>query len=392
MDTILFLLFSFALSAGVTAIAVKAARGLSLLSHPVERSSHSIPTPQVGGVGICAAFLVALMVLPILARHGSGAELAGGGDSVGGMVAPRAMLILMILLGFGIGLLDDIYHYSASKKIGGLLLLAAVPLGWGISLDGFRFEEFDGWSMGVVLGGILAVGWIFFFVNAYNFMDGANGQSGLFALNALGWWLVFWTMRSEYFEPPEFTHRYVLFLSIGLGGAILGFLVWNFPKAMTFMGDSGSLPLGAILAVLPLTLAANSLDLLIAHGMPLLLFVYDVLYTLVRRLKRRENVFVAHRSHLYQRLLIATDWSHARLLAFHLPFFLLSGLVGFFYYTSMLGRPFTDEPAAISPFLSPAFARAATAAAAVGLVGVYTALVLTIEKSSKDQFGKRSKP
>jgi UDP-N-acetylmuramyl pentapeptide phosphotransferase/UDP-N-acetylglucosamine-1-phosphate transferase len=114
--------------------------------------------------------------------------------------------------------------------------------------------------------------------------------------------------------------------------AVLGFLPWNFPRALTFMGDSGSLPLGGILALMAAWGGRDSLDSLLAHLFPLSLFIYDVLFTVVRRARRGENLMAAHRGHLYQRMLIATHWSHARLLAFHLPYYLATGALGLGYH------------------------------------------------------------
>src|SRR5207237_8596675 len=92
--------------------------------------------------------------------------------------------------------------------------------------------------------------------------------------------------------------------------ASAGFLLHTWSPARSFMGDVGSTFLGFTLAVVPLLSGAGRRDALI----PALIvwpFVFDSVFTFLRRLGKRENVFAAHRSHLYQRLTIA-GWSHAR--------------------------------------------------------------------------------
>ena len=91
-----------------------------------------------------------------------------------------------------------------------------------------------------------------------------------------------------------------------------------------------------------LYLSQGNLTQMIGFCLPLSMYIYDVGYTLVRRSRRGENLFTAHRSHLYQRLLIATGWSHARLLVFHMPFYLATGasMLVFFHDTRWGNRFF----------------------------------------------------
>ena len=201
-----------------------------------------------------------------------------------------------------------------------LMVLAAVPVFTGHFIWVDFFHHFP-WARG--LGLLLSFLWILFFTNAFNFMDGVNGQAAVFAINFLFWMVPSFVLAWPCNLPAA------RFLAGG-GGALLGFLVWNFPRARTFMGDSGSLPVGALMAVIAIDAGVAMLNLA-WYAVPLIIlspFLYDVVYTLCRRLSRRENIFLAHRSHLYQRLLVATGWSHVRLLAFHLPIWVLAGVLG----------------------------------------------------------------
>jgi len=391
-----FILFAgtAALSAAITGLAVFVARRLQLLAHPVARSSHAVPTPQVGGVGICIALGVALVAVPALARRMG--EAPTPAPFAPDYYDSRWAVIAVLALGLALGLLDDILHMAAVPKLMGQIVLAAAPLLLGIS---FAYAAFPGTEpyrttglapsvrLGIWIGGALAFLWILFFLNAFNFMDGVNGQSGFFALNALFWWAVIWLMRaSESGIRQELVLREVFLPLSAAAGAVLGFLFWNFPRARTFMGDSGSLPLGAALATMAVAASIFHLDVFVAFCFPLALFIYDVLYTLAWRASRGENLLTAHRSHLYQRLLIATGWSHARLLAFHLPFYLFSGLAGAVYFSSLAGYQWAchNPRAGLCRWIPPEGIRIACLVFLALLLLAYTLLVWRFEKGRKE--------
>ncbi len=153
-----------------------------------------------------------------------------------------------------------------------------------------------GW-VGVVLTFI----WIVALTNAYNFMDGIDGLAGGQAVTAgLGWAILGWLGN----QPLAGT------LALLAGSGSLGFLGHNWPPAKIFMGDVGSAFLGYTFAAIPVLFYSLSgpgtsgavpvLGVLLVWP-----FVFDAVFTFLRRLKARENVFTAHKSHLYQRLVTA---------------------------------------------------------------------------------------
>jgi len=363
INTILaaFLPATAGLSAVLTGLAIPAARRLRLLAHPVERSSHAVPTPQVGGVGICLALLSALVFLPkILPQH----ALAPG-TPAGNL---RLAIVGIAALGLVIGLLDDIKTLGALPKLAALILLSVVPVWFGISFSSADLPFAGRLGFGPWLGGALAVCWMVFFINAFNFMDGANGQSGVFALNALVWsTLVGIAGAGIRVEATADAGAWVWIVG-AVAAAVLGFLPWNFPRAAIFMGDSGSLPVGGILAALTLFVAGGGFSSFVGLTLALSMYIYDVLYTLARRARRGENLLRAHRSHLYQRLLISTGWSHARLLAFHLPFYALTGAASVVYHMAG-GRP----------------ARLLAVAGVAVLLVIYTLIVLRAERVGEER-------
>lgn len=272
---------ALAAAAAASAVLVEAVRRWCIargLYDPVTpRSSHSRPTPRLGGVAIVFVSLA--------------------GMAYAGMrVAPLAVAFLLMAL---VGLRDDLKPVPAKLRL--LLQIAAaaiVVVGCGsfraVILPGAG-ELPLGW-FGPVLTGI----WIVGMMNAFNFMDGIDGIAGGQALvAAIGWALIALRLGDT-----------TLFLLAGwIGAAVLGFLVHNWWPARIFMGDSASAPLGLLFASLPL-LTPSPDGLLVPAALLVWPFLLDTFFTFARRALRRENVMEAHRSHLYQRMVIA-GYSHA---------------------------------------------------------------------------------
>jgi UDP-GlcNAc:undecaprenyl-phosphate GlcNAc-1-phosphate transferase len=299
------LLFAFIVSLYFTRASMWLARRFGIVAHPNARASHTIPTPRLGGLGIAAAFFLHVLFL----------DLRG--------IFPPSPLKTAILVGgtwaFVGGLLDDIFQLSPRWKF--LFQIAAAGT---LVVTGFWIlpQPFREWLLGrgfhpsIVAAAAIAFTFLFviFFMNAYNFMDGMDGQAASFgSLASLALALpsaVFVRNGSE---------RDILVLGT-LAGALFGFLLFNLPTVpphrKTFMGDCGSQFVGYLLAVMCLTREYSTPDIFNFWSAVIVLspFMWDVVYTLVRRLLRHENIFQAHRTHLYQRLLVA-GWSHAEVLA-----------------------------------------------------------------------------
>lgn len=334
----------------VTGLAVRHARRRRWLAHPEERSSHSVPTPQVGGIGVCAALLAGLAFLAIPQLR---ALVPGSG--AGPLPMALGWLLATVAFGLALGLWDDLHPLSALPKLVAVIALAALGTvaTWYLSKDGnywnatvFIVTAASDYPEATFIGCVVLVFvWIFFFINAFNFMDGVNGQSGVFGLNALAWLLLIAT-RGVTKGDPQASAGTAHFLSLTsvwwpgvlLAGGLIGFLPWNFPRARTFLGDCGSLSVGALLAILLLALEGLGNANFVSGLFVLSPYIYDVIFTLIRRELRGEKIWTAHRSHLYQRLLIATGWSHPRLLAYHLPYWAMAGLLALIW--QLLTRSF----------------------------------------------------
>jgi UDP-N-acetylmuramyl pentapeptide phosphotransferase/UDP-N-acetylglucosamine-1-phosphate transferase len=257
-----------------------------LLDIPNERSSHTQPTPRGGGLGFIIAFAVTGTFASALASYFP--QLLPSQ-----IATPNPICLWLILTPLAIiGIIDDQRGVPANVRY--LVQLAAA----GVAIAGFgSFPQPWLTNFGIV-GQILAIALtaigITALINFYNFMDGLDGLvAGVTAVQ-----LVF---LGYYLNQPLFWL---------LAAALLGFLWWNWSPAKIFMGDAGSTVLGASVAIAVLNTNNDPLQAWSALAVTLPL-ISDATYTLIRRLLRRENIFKAHRTHLYQRLQQA-GWSHAQ--------------------------------------------------------------------------------
>jgi UDP-N-acetylmuramyl pentapeptide phosphotransferase/UDP-N-acetylglucosamine-1-phosphate transferase len=288
-------------------LALRLACRLGLLDVPNERSSHERPTPRGGGLGI---------LLALVPGAAAGLLLLGPGEVDG--VAIGAIGAATLLLS-GLGFLDDRGAVRPAVKAlvqipAAVLVVLAVGAVDRVLLPGVGDLHLS-W-----LAAPLTVFWLVGFENGYNFMDGIDGIAGLHAGIA-----AMFLAAAGVLSGGGGT----LFLALPLSGACLAFLSVNWPRARVFMGDAGSLPVGFLLATLVVVGARAGVPF--ATGFLILgPFLYDTMATIVRRIARRENLAKAHRSHLYQRLVIL-GWSHRRVSLLYGAWTLLTGCLGLMY-------------------------------------------------------------
>jgi Fuc2NAc and GlcNAc transferase len=285
------------LSFSLTALLRRYALSRSLLDVPNERSSHSVPTPRGGGVAIVLSFLGALI-----------------GLFAGGLISPT---LFFALAGSGamtaiIGFLDDHGHIAARWRLLAHFVAAVWAVWW---LGGLPAISFYGVSIEISwIGHLLAVVYLVWMLNLYNFMDGIDGIAGVETVTVcMGGCLLYWTSG-----VPDQGWLLVL-----LSTCVAGFLLWNFPPAKIFMGDAGSGFLGMALGVLSLQAAWVSPEIFWGWLILLGVFIVDATFTLLRRLVRGDKVYEAHRSHAYQ--------FASRRFGKHLPVTLAVGMINVFW-------------------------------------------------------------
>jgi len=284
MVVIVLSLISFLIS--ITTVGLLKERfGQLLLDTPNNRSSHTQPTPRGGGVGFIIAFASISAIALLISLFWQNSQLLLG-------LTPQQWLIVWLIWSplTITGILDDRQGVKASIRYLIQLLSAVIavtifepfPQPWLTTIGNF----------GIIIAFILTLIGFTAFINFYNFMDGLDGLVAGVSLIQISFLAIF-------LNQP--------FLWI-LVAALLGFLWWNWSPAKIFMGDAGSTVLGSAIAlslVIP-DIPTQKAWSAVAITFPL---VGDAIYTLVRRLLRRENIFQAHRSHLYQRL-EKQGWSH----------------------------------------------------------------------------------
>lgn len=289
------------------------ARKRELLDIPNTRSSHTQPTPRGGGLAIVLVTLVGVMVFNLLIQ-----------SHLSTLWPYLAGSILIALVSW----IDDLISLPFLVRLPAHFLGAIFAV-WGFGhiqdlLLPLLDETSGGW-----LGVLLSLFWIVGLTNAYNFMDGIDGLAGSQAIIAgLGT-----TLLGLLVAQPLLT-----VIGLLLTTSSLGFLVHNWPPAHIFMGDVGSAFLGYSFAVLALIAAQADPKFLFAYVLLLWPFLFDTAFTLFQRLRRQENIFAAHRSHLYQRLVII-GYSH-RCVTLLYSALAITGLV--LTYTFVLGYPIAN--------------------------------------------------
>lgn len=237
-------------------LSIPLARALGIVDKPGEIKIHKQPTPRFGGIGIVATLAV--------------------WGAVSGALSGWAMLGLLIIA--AMGGLDD--RYSISPRV---RLLAELIAGLALGLHFWGQLGILALLLGVILVPVMA--------NAVNLIDGMNGlASGNALVSAVGLALL---LSALSLSPT---------LALILIGGLLGFLIWNYPKARTFMGDSGSLSIGYVLATLLLAAGSQGLAPFLAALVMVSFPLYDMAAGIIRRARRGKPIFEGDRDHTYDRL------------------------------------------------------------------------------------------
>ena len=251
---------------------------------PSARKIHTAFVPVMGGLGIAAGLLAAMLL----------AGLTGLLPGEAWMTHRYFWFGLLVIL--VTGLIDDIRGLAPYQKFAGEFIAAGAAVLGGCYIEAFYSPT----------GGNLALGWfsypfsvlwLVFIINAVNLLDGLDGLAGGISLITIAGFLLLTIFNEQV---------YLMYLALAMAGAILGFLRYNYRPASIFMGDVGSLMLGYVLAcfsVETLKIAGSQqvyfLASLILLGMPLT----DTLISFFRRMGRGDHPFKPDREHIHHRLL-----------------------------------------------------------------------------------------
>ncbi|MBE9562938.1 MAG: glycosyltransferase family 4 protein, partial [Proteobacteria bacterium] len=271
---------AFVLSAGLTLYFSHPKTFLCILDKPNERSLHEQPTPVTGGVAILLAcaitlFLVDLFYFPI---------------------QDYSWLFFSCFLIAIISFIDDCRQIFIPYR---LLIhcVAAILLLWNYDF-GILFELEIPKFLQITISFLFIV-WM---TNLYNFMDGMDGFAGGMAIFGFGTFAILGGLADQ---------QLFMWLNLIITSSVGGFLIFNFPPAKIFMGDVGASSLGFLAAAFSLW---GNHDGIFSLWIALLIFspfIVDATVTLLRRLLAGEKIWLAHKSHYYQRL-VQIGWGHKR--------------------------------------------------------------------------------
>jgi len=299
------------------------AQKMGAVDRPSDRKVHAKDTPSLGGLALLlgvAAGLGAARLNPALrATFADSSELQG------------TLLAAIVIVALGV--VDDFRTLSVPAKVAGQILAAGVLILNGVQLLFVYFPSQGVISVGSDLAVPLTVIWVLVMVNAVNLIDGLDGlAAGITAIGAAGFFVYAYVGPST-FGAPVVTAAVLSVIVVGVG---VGFLPWNFHPAWIFMGDSGSMLLGLLLASATIsgvghaTLAPSGGDLaaFFIPILPLMILavpMVDVGMAIVRRLRRGRPIFAPDKEHLHHQL---RDLGHTHRQAVVLMYFWSALLAG----------------------------------------------------------------
>jgi UDP-GlcNAc:undecaprenyl-phosphate GlcNAc-1-phosphate transferase len=331
-DTVSYLIIggvAAAVTFATTPLVAVIARRRGWMAAPDPRRVHLTPTPEVGGLAMVAGFLVALGVawgwgrFDLLFERNSellGVALAG---------------VLMAAVGLG----DDIRDLSAPAKIAGTVVVGGVLVWFGVTMFYFRVPFLDVVYLSNDWTPLVTVLWLIGMSQAVNLIDGLDGlAAGIVAIAAGSFFLYSQRLDELALLTQPNIGSLVAIITLGV---CVGFLPHNFNPARIFMGDTGALFLGMLMAVSTSVVGGRAdpdtqqfigqtYFFLAPLFIPLLILgvpIFDLLFAIVRRGLRRQAVSTADKGHLHHRLIALGHGQRRSVLILWLWTALLSGFV-----------------------------------------------------------------
>lgn len=307
MNFLIPLAISFALSFALTKVILVLCLRYKIFPQARSRDIHQKPLPRLGGIAIFIAFLIVTLAYYIFSKNnfslssiqvfgvdkqllailvsGSIVAISMSIDDLIGLRAWQKLFIqifaTLIIISSGIGINTLANPFGPTINLNSVY----IPI---LQIGGITYH-FSLWS------DLLTLFWIVGMMNVINFVDGVDGlAAGLSSIGSLFIFLLAIELGTS--QGP------IGLISIILTGSIMGFLVWNFPPAKIFMGDSGSMFIGFLLGVLPLLSGGKLATAFLVLGFP----IVDGIFVAFFRILRRKNPFTTpDKTHLHHRFLLA---------------------------------------------------------------------------------------
>ena len=307
-----------------TPFVVKLATRMNWVVEPDERRVHKVPTPDVGGIAMFLGFIVALAIAWKMGRFSPVFDNNS---------EPLGVLLAAIVI-FATGLVDDIREISSPAKVTGTVIAGLVLVYFGATMFYFRVPFLDVFVLSNDWIPLITILWLMGMSQAINLIDGLDGlAAGIVAIAAASFFL--YSRRLDDLGALAQPNIGPLIAIIALGVCV-GFLPHNFNPAKIFMGDSGALFLGLLMAVSTSVVGGradpNSQTYFFLAPLFIPLFILgvpilDTLFAIIRRAVKRQGVATADKGHLHHRLMNLGHGQRRSVLILWLWTTILSGFV-----------------------------------------------------------------
>ena len=313
-----------------TPFVVKLATRMNWVVEPDERRVHKVSTPDVGGIAMFLGFIVALAIAWKMGRFSPVFDNNS---------EPLGVLLAAIVI-FSTGLFDDIREISSPAKVTGTVIAGLVLVYFGATMFYFRVPFLDVFVLSNDWIPLLTILWLMGMSQAVNLIDGLDGlAAGIVAIAAASFFL--YSRRLDDLGALAQPNMGPLIAIIALG-VCLGFLPHNFNPAKIFMGDSGALFLGLLMAVSTSVVGGRAdpnsqtytpgqtYFFLAPLFIPLFILgvpILDTLFAIIRRAVNRQGVATADKGHLHHRLMNLGHGQRRSVLILWLWTTILSGFV-----------------------------------------------------------------
>ena len=279
-------IIAYLLGIFIVPLVIYYSRKKNLIDVPNERKIHHGAISRLGGVAIWISVMLTFLFLVLLSYYPKGQGLSA-------IIVGGSLMFLM-------GLVDDLYCLNAKFKLFIQVAIAVIVMLLGIRIEHLYLP----WNNMVVdlglMSYVITLFWIVGITNAVNFIDGIDGLAGsIVSISAVAIGLV-----SLVLEPAIQINALIAFILVG---AMCAFLTFNYNPAKIFMGDSGALYAGFLLATLSITGVVKASDS-VSMYLPILILavpIMDVIYSSSRRMLKRKSPFVADSEHIHHKLLHA---------------------------------------------------------------------------------------
>ncbi|HEY4428741.1 MAG TPA: MraY family glycosyltransferase [Solirubrobacteraceae bacterium] len=285
LDALYAFLVALAVAAALTPLTMRLARAVGAIDEPRERGLSARATPLLGGLAIFGGALVAaLLWLP--AGYGTEHQLWHG------VLLGAAVIVI-------VGALDDRFDLHPAAKLAGQIIAAVIVVHYGVAVKAITLPfigKLHFPNAGVTNAGpILTVLGLVFLMNVVNFSDGVDGlAAGVVAIIAGAMCVIAFDLGRE--QPGV--------LAAITAGAALGFLIFNFPPASSFMGDCGAQLLGLLMGVITVEAAVKT-TAVVSFVLPLILLAVpflDTTFVVLKRLKYKQPVYRPDSEHFHHRM------------------------------------------------------------------------------------------